>query len=129
MKKRSKLATICGIAAVLLLAVAGFLFWNAGRSLPPDLPEPTHALPTAVPQTPVPTAAPVPQETAPALEDDGLPHDKLFITVERQHYEDGDLRLLIPKLEVDVPILNGVDAKTLLRGVGLYDYAQLPGEG
>ena len=28
-----------------------------------------------------------------------------------------------------MPVLDGVDAQTLLRGVGLYDYAQLPGEG
>ena len=44
-------------------------------------------------------------------------------------YADGALRLIIPKLGVDVPVLDGVDAQTLLRGVGLYDYAQLPGEG
>ena len=59
-------------------------------------------------------------------EDDGLPTDKFFITVPRQNYQDGDLQLIIPRLEVDVPILDGVDEKPPLRGEGLFDYAQLP---
>lgn len=67
--------------------------------------------------------------TAEDLEDDGLPHDKLFITEERQSYSDGDLTLIIPYLDIELPIYNGVDLKTLAKGVGLYDYAQLPGEG
>ena len=29
---------------------------------------------------------------------------------------------------MNVPVLNGVDKETLRRGVGLYDYAQLPSE-
>ncbi len=62
-------------------------------------------------------------------EDDGLPHDKLFITPERQMYNSYDMRLIIPKLDVDIPILDGVDEATLNSGEGLYDYAQLPGEG
>lgn len=86
----------------------------------PTLPEPpVVAPPKQAPQEP----------TEKPLEDDGLPHDKLFITVERQKYEDGDLQLIIPRLEVDVPVLNGTDKETLGRGVGLYEYAQLPGEG
>ena len=76
---------------------------------------------------PVPDGTP-PAETAPVEEDDGLPTDKFFITVPRQNYQDGDLQLIIPRLEVDVPILSGVDADTLLRGEGLFDYAQLPSE-
>lgn len=68
------------------------------------------------------------QEVAP-IEEDGLPYDKLFITVERQKYQDGDLTLRIPKLNVERSVLNGVDLETLKHGVGLYDYAQLPGEG
>ncbi len=63
------------------------------------------------------------------FEDDGLPHDKLFITPERQKYQSGDLRLIIPKLEVDIPILDGTEQETLRKGEGLYEYAQLPGEG
>lgn len=134
--KKPILPILCAVLAAGLLALAGFFFWKSiqGPQLPP-LPTPSATLtpspsPTPTPvATPTPTPVPSPTETSPAIEDDDLPHDKLFITVERQGYEDGDLQLIIPKLNVDVPILNGVDAKTLLRGEGLYDYAQLPGEG
>lgn len=143
MKKHSKAAIAAVIAAAALLVLALFLFWKAGQEPPlPDMPTPSRPpverhTPTPVP-TPEPTdcetACPVPDgtppvETAPPEEeDDGLPTDKFFITVPRQEYTDGDLQLIIPKLEVDVPILGGVDANTLLRGEGLYDYAQLPSE-
>ena len=52
------------------------------------------------------------------MADNGLPKDKVYITETRKGYSDGDLQLIIPKLNVDVPVLNGVDAQTLLRGVG-----------
>lgn len=58
-----------------------------------------------------------------------LPYDKLFITVERQEYKTGDLTLIIPKLNLNEPIQNGTDTEALSKGPGLYDYAQLPGEG
>ncbi len=61
--------------------------------------------------------------------EDNLPHDKFFITVERQHYQEGDLTLIIPKLEDSWSIYANVEDETLNQGVGLYDYAQLPGEG
>ena len=63
------------------------------------------------------------------MDDNGLPKDRVYITEARKSYVDGTLRLKIPKLDVDVPVLNGTDADTLLRGVGLYEYAQLPSEG
>lgn len=120
-----------------LLGLSIYFFWRSaqGPELPPDpsfLATPSPSLtPTVTPtQTPAPTPTPTPTPTAttPAIVDDGLPHDKFFITAERKAYKDGELQLLIPKLEVDVPILNGVDADTLLKGEGLYDYAQLPSE-
>ncbi len=61
--------------------------------------------------------------------EDNLPHDKLFITAERQQYQEGELTLIIPKLEDSWPIYANVEDETLNQGVGLYDYAQLPGEG
>ncbi|MEG1240675.1 MAG: class E sortase [Oscillospiraceae bacterium] len=112
------------VAAGLLLALSLFLLW---RSAHPALPQPAITPPPTVSVTVSPS--PTPTETPPALESDGLPHDQLFITVERQKYQSGDLQLKIPKLSVDVPVLNGVDPATLLQGIGLYDYAQLPGDG
>lgn len=134
MKKRV-FSILCGMLALLLLGLSIYLFWRSsqGPELPPEpsflvsaSPKPSAAV-TPSP-TPTETPAPTPSETSPAIVDDGLPHDKFFITTERQAYEDGNLQLIIPKLEVDVPVLSGVDADTLLRGEGLYDYAQLPSE-
>ncbi len=76
-----------------------------------------------------PLGAPETVATPPEWAGDGLPHDKLFITVERQKYEDGKLRLVIPKLKLNTPVLDGTELSVLNRGVGLFDYAQLPGEG
>lgn len=58
-----------------------------------------------------------------------LPYDKLFITKERKTYQAGDLTLIIPKLSLKEPVQNGTDTTSLNKGPGLYDYAQLPGEG
>ena len=138
MKKRLLPAIAAAAAATVLLAAALLLFFRAGQyrpppntdpTVPPSTPAPT---PTPAPPTPTPCAqgeCVTPEGTPPPAEDDGLPHDKLFITVERQNYQDGDLTLRIPKLDVEESILGGVDAATLKKGIGLYDYAQLPGEG
>ena len=69
------------------------------------------------------------EEELNAPTDDGLPHDKLFITPERQKYEDGQLTLKIPKLDIECAIQNGTSLEKLKGGPGLFDYAQLPGKG
>lgn len=58
-----------------------------------------------------------------------LPYDKLFITKERKDYKTGNLTLIIPKLSLKEPVQDGTDTASLNKGPGLYDYAQLPGEG
>jgi LPXTG-site transpeptidase (sortase) family protein len=73
--------------------------------------------------------APATVATPPAWANDGLPHDKLFITTERQRYKDKQLTLIIPKLNQVRPVLDGTELAVLNRGVGLLDYSQLPGEG
>ena len=57
------------------------------------------------------------------------PTDRLFLTKGRQEYSDGEMTLRIPRLELDVPVMDGTDAESLKKGVGLYEYAQLPSEG
>ena len=42
---------------------------------------------------------------------------------------DGSLELYIPAIGITRTIWDGTDAQTLSKGVGLYEYAQLPGEG
>ena len=61
--------------------------------------------------------------------DKNIPYDKLFITEERKNYKSGDLTLIIPKLSLIEPVQNGTEKEQLALGPGLYDYAQLPGEG
>ena len=139
MKKRTatRLGTVLVCLACVCLGAVLALVWQGRQSVLPAAPQISAApLPAATPEpTPNATAAPEPTPEVeaggnPALvEDNGLPKDQLYVTDARKGYADGALRLIIPKLGVDVPVLDGVDAQTLLRGVGLYDYAQLPGEG
>lgn len=63
------------------------------------------------------------------ISNDNLPHDKLFITLERQQYKHDDLLLIIPKLNLNEKVKNGTDEDSLAKGPGLYEYSQLPGEG
>lgn len=130
MKKRI-LPILCGALAAVLLVLAAWLLRSARQGPAPGMENAVSPIPApsaCATVCPVPEGTP-PVETMPPAEDErGLPRDKFFITVPRQRYQDGDLRLIIPKLEVDVAVLNGVDEDTLLKGVGLYDYAQLPGE-
>lgn len=51
----------------------------------------------------------------------------LIVTNQRTMYQDGQLQLYIPKLQLHVPVQNGVTAEILKNGVGLFDYSQLPG--
>ena len=137
MKRHSKGAAIAAAAAVVLLIAAAVLFlWERPQyeivvpstapvtSLtPPPEPTPTDSEPLS------PTPTPLTYKEVLEEPEDGLPTDKVFVTDTRKGYQSGDLRLIIPKLEVDELILDGVDEQTLLQGEGLYDYAQLPGEG
>lgn len=137
MKRHSKGAAIAAAAAVVLLIAAAVLFlWDRPRY---EIVVPSTAPVTSLTPTPEPTPTdseplsptPTPLTYKEVLEEpeDGLPTDKVFVTDTRKGYQSGDLRLIIPKLEVDELILDGVDEQTLLQGEGLYDYAQLPGEG
>ncbi|BDF72811.1 hypothetical protein CE91St41_37940 [Oscillospiraceae bacterium] len=131
---------LLSLACAALGAALAFAWQGSGVSAPPQAPqitarpapEPTPTPPESAAPAPEATPTPTPEPEVggdPAIVDNGLPRDKFYITAPRKAYADGGLRLVIPKLGVDVPVLNGVDAQTLLRGVGLYDYAQLPSEG
>ncbi|MBQ3599761.1 MAG: class E sortase [Lachnospiraceae bacterium] len=95
---------------------------------------PDQLQPTTTPKSQANTLKSSPTITpAPTLDlysnDPNLPYDKLFITKERQNYNTGDLVLIIPKLSLKEAIQNGTETDDLAKGPGLYDYAQLPGEG
>lgn len=138
MKRHSKGAVIAAAAAVVLLIAAAALFiWGSQPQYEIEVPSTapvTSFTPSPEPtptdsETPSPTPTPLTYKEVLEEPEDGLPTDKVFVTDARKNYQSGDLRLIIPKLDVDESILNGVDEQTLLQGEGLYDYAQLPGEG
>lgn len=54
------------------------------------------------------------------------PVGKLVVTTDREAYENGNLRLVIPSLDRDVLVQNNVDTESLRSGPGLYEYSQLP---
>lgn len=131
-KMRKVLAAVLLVLAALFL-IAFFYLRSSHRpvSLPTDPPVvPTETVPAVAPDL---EGTPPPEETPEATpmpdEVDGLPVGKWVITPERKQYKDGVLTLFIPKLDVTRTIWAGTDAETLNKGVGLYDYAQLPGEG
>ena len=124
-RRRALLAILCFVLAAVLFAAAAVL---TSREAPTPAPAPTPAASSAAP-APTPTAAPAPEETPwPSPDDGGLPLDSVIVTPAREAYESGSMRLIIPKLEIDIPILDGTSESTLLQGEGLYDYAQLPQE-
>lgn len=138
MKRHTKGALIAAAAALVLLIAAVVLLIQGSRpqyeivvpspsptvsATPAPTPTPTQ------PEAPPPTPTPLTYKEVLEEPEDGLPTDKVFVTDARKDYQSGSLRLIIPRLDVDEPILNGVDEQTLLQGEGLYDYAQLPGEG
>ena len=55
-----------------------------------------------------------------------LPPGKLVVTRLRAEYEDGAMRLVIPRLELDTAIGGDTTLETLGRLPGLYKYAQIP---
>lgn len=118
------------LASILCLGAAVFFLsetirFEAPREEAPTVQQPveTQPIPDILPEEP----EPAPEE--PANEEDNLPHDKLFITVERQHYKAGDLRLVIPRISFDKGVEDSTSEADLERAPGLYAYAQLPGEG
>lgn len=58
-----------------------------------------------------------------------LPEDVLYITPDRKAYKQGDMRLIIPALEIDVSIGENTTDGILKKMPGLYEFAQLPNEG
>lgn len=112
----------------LLLLVTGLFLPLTLQSI--QAPTTTNSVVVEPSRVPSSTRAPSPQPTLDLYSrSEDLPYDKLFITKERQNYQTGDLTLVIPKLSLVEPVQNGTSTEALALGPGLYDYAQLPGEG
>lgn len=112
-----------------------FLLLITGIFLPHELqstqaPATTNSVIVAPSMMPKPKEHPSPQPTLDLYSrSEDIPYDKLFITEERRNYKTGELTLIIPKLSLVEPVQNGTSTEALALGPGLYDYAQLPGEG
>lgn len=126
-QKRTPLVwVLLAVAAAFLIAAILLLSRGPAPELQPSptpIPTPTAA--------PVPTGAPEPRpaETPTPDEVDGLPVGKWVVTPERKKYVGESLTLRLPAIDVTRVVYDGTDAATLHKGVGLYEYAQLPGEG
>lgn len=129
------------IVILVLLAAAAVCFWSlrpesgdaaASETLAETTPDTSAAADTDTDNTtddPALSAVPeTPAETTPDTVD-GLPVGKLVITPERRDYKDGTLTISIPKLKMSRLVYGGTGSDQLRQGVGLFDYAQLPGEG
>lgn len=57
------------------------------------------------------------------------PTDTLFEDSKRVEYTGGSMRLVVPRMELDTTVGDGVDDATLKSSPGLYDNAQLPSLG
>lgn len=123
-KKRKYLTwALAALAAACLLAALVLLLPRGEEQEPPaQTPSPTPSL------TPTPEPEPTPTET-PEETGDELPVGVWAITEERQAYVEDSLTLYIPCINITRAVHDGTDEATLNRGVGLYEYAQLPGEG
>ena len=60
---------------------------------------------------------------------DELPSDALFITEARRSFARGEMRLIIPSIEVDSLIGESTLPDLLTKMPGLFEFSQLPGEG
>lgn len=113
------------IICLVSLAIIVVLFYFYKNSLVEPIPESS----SQIVEPPTPSSEESDEQTSSGLEDDGLPHDKLFITTQRAAYKDADMVLKIPQLGVEEVVYNGTSDEAMRYGVGLYDYARLPGEG
>lgn len=112
------------LAAACLIAALALLLPREEPAPPAGTPAPAPSLtPTPEPE-PVPTPSETPEETG-----DELPTGVWAITEERQAYVEDSLTLYIPCIDITRAVHDGTDEATLNRGVGLYEHAQLPGEG
>lgn len=129
MQLRKILMTLLLCLACLGLGAGGALYYmEQGTVYAPEVP------PVVEPAAPV-YEDPAEEEElpVPALTEReelvlGEQAGELYISDARRTYASGDLRLVIPKLHIDIPILNGVSAATLQKGEGLYPQSQLPSE-
>jgi LPXTG-site transpeptidase (sortase) family protein len=114
------------LLGVLAVGLAGFYFalelGKPAESYQEPQPLVREAATATEPETPPPTEA----ETAPQS-DTFYPVGEFPIDPALAEYEDGSMQLHIPKMGLTCGLNGDVAEETLLRGPGLFEFAQLPG--
>ncbi|WP_101908910.1 class E sortase [Marasmitruncus massiliensis] len=116
------------VLGALLIGFAVFSNFFASKSQLPESPVIVSSSESSSESSAVSSAvvsSSQPEEEAALL----YPTDRLFITRGRQEYTDGAMILRVPRLDLEAPVMSGTDDQALKKSVGLYEYAQLPGEG
>lgn len=116
-------------AVILVTALAVVFFYQGVRTVPDIRPESQAASQQIAEQVPVEPSGPSSEAEPPEQSEAGLvyPVGKLSISGRRESYVSGDMILEIPRLDLVCPVLDGTEKAELDKGVGLFDYAQLPG--
>lgn len=130
--KRGNLLSLAGaglfVLGALLIGFAVFSNFFASKSQLPESPAIVSSSESSSESSAVSSAvvsSSQPEEETALL----YPTDRLFITRGRQAYTDGAMILRVPRLDLEAPVMSGTDDQALKKSVGLYEYAQLPGEG
>ena len=110
------------LASTLLIIVGAFLvFYSLYINSLKKQPKSQESAP---PSSSIAPPSSLQEEPVPAF-----PVGKLITTPEREAYVDGEMTLIVPRLNLDIPVFDGNSEEVMSKGVGLYDYGQLPGEG
>ncbi len=131
--KYSVIGTALFVLGLLIFLYAVYLNFSAHTNRNTEsISESAHSAEASLPQSSAidlePESSSFSASSQPESESIVYPTDRLFLTKSRQDYTDGKMVLRIPRLELEVPVMGGTDDESLKKGVGLYEYAQLPGE-
>lgn len=113
-------------AVVLVTAIAVVFFYQSVRTVPDIQPAQQIASQQIAEQLPSGPSSVIetPEQSEAELV---YPVGKLSISGRRESYVSGDMILEIPRLDLVCPVLDGTEKAELDKGVGLFEYAQLPG--
>lgn len=116
-----------GVLTYVLIAAGCFLliYYLSGGPAPEE-PNPGDISISAAPPS---SSSPSKPEPAPEPEPPLADYvGKLVVTQERADYSDGEMKLIVPRLELESLVMNGETDEIMAKGVGLYNYSQLPNE-
>lgn len=144
LKRRKFIMAIFIVLFMSFVLAAGYMIWHGYRQIPEPAPLPVSDAPVSshiaeppdlAEEEPVPE--PLPKVTEDVTNEIVYPvGEVIVVTQERTDYADNDMVLIIPRLDLETPVLSlpdpavagdaAVNAK-LADGVGLFSCSQMPG--